>query len=192
MKNKAIIGISAAVLTAGLGFGAAQLANADGSSTPPSATSTPSQSGDGSGQSPWGKGHRGEEWRQDLTALAGKLGVDETKLKDAVEAARKATRPTGDQTKPSDQTQAEREAARTARVAAFAKALASELGIDEAKVTSALQELRTEHQAERAAEDKAVIDQAVTDGKLTQTEADAVQKAVDAGIVRVGHPGRGR
>lgn len=192
MKNKAIIGISAAVLTAGLGIGAAQFASAD-TTTPtptPSVTSSAGQGGDHDSDST-GRGGRSGALDKDSSSLATKLGVDETKLKDAVEAARKATRPADDQTKSSDKTQAEREAARTEREAAFAKALASELGIDESKVTSALQELRTERQAERAADDKAVLDQAVTDGKLTQTEADAVQKAVDAGIVRV-HGGRGR
>ncbi|MGC3955165.1 MAG: hypothetical protein QM804_13125 [Propionicimonas sp.] len=185
MKKKAVAAVSAAVLTAGLGVGVAQLATAaDPTSSP---TSSPSAGpGDQKGR-PGGGLHRGAD--VDVSGLAKKLGVDETKLSEAVSAARKATRPT-EKTKPTEQTQAEREAARAERQAAFAKALASELGIDEAKVTAALNELRTEREAERAAESKAVLDQAVKDGKLTQAEADAVQKAADQGIVRIGKGGR--
>ena len=186
MKKKAVAVLSAAVLTAGLGVGVSQLASAD---TP---SPTPTTSPSGSPQTDHGRkggGHRGGPEKLDLSSLASKLGVDETKLSEAVTAARKATAPT-ERTKPSEQTQAEREAARTARQAAFAKALAGELGIDEAKVTAALDELRAEREAERATQNKAVLDQAVKDGKLTQAEADAVAKAVDQGIVRIG--GRGR
>lgn len=180
MKKKAVIAVSAAVLTAGLGVGASQLASAE---TPtPSPTSTPTAgTDDQTGRKGGGHRHKAEK---DLSGLAEKLGVDEAKLTEAVSAARQATRP-AEKTKPSDQTEAEREASRTERQAAFAKALASELGIDEAEVTAALDELRTEKETERAAQRKAVLDQAVTDGKLTQAEADAVQKAVDQGIVRI-------
>lgn len=172
MKKKAIALVSAAVLTAGLGVGVSQLASAE---TP---TPTPTTSPTGSPQKEHGGkggGHRGGPERLDVSGLASKLGIDETKLSEAIAAARKATAPT-EKTKPSEQTQAEREAARTARQAAFAKALATELGIDEAKVTAALDELRTEREAERTAQNKAVLDQAVTDGKLTQAEADAVRR----------------
>ena len=70
-----------------------------------------------------------------------------------------------------------------ARDAALAKSLAASLGIDEAKVTAALDELRTAAQADRAAALKTRLDQAVTDGKLTQAEADAVTKAVQNGVI---------
>ena len=59
------------------------------------------------------------------------------------------------------------------RDAALAKALADKLGIDEAKVTAALTEIRTARQAERAAALKERLDEAVADGTLTQAEADA-------------------
>jgi DNA-binding transcriptional regulator YdaS (Cro superfamily) len=110
------------------------------------------------------------------SALAAKLGVDETKVSDALKAFRDANKPTtppADGQKPDPAT----------RDAALAKALAESLGIDEAKVTQALEELRTEAQAERAAGLKTRLDQAVTDGKLTQAEADAVTKAVQNGII---------
>lgn len=188
MKKKTVAAVSAAVLTAGLGIGVSQLASAD---TPtPSPTSSPTA---GSGKDTAGRKGGGPHGhaKLDLSGLAGKLGVDEAKLSEAVSAARKATG-SAEKTKPSEQSQADREAARTARQAAFAKALAAELGIDEAKVTAALNELRAERQAEQAGQQKAILDQAVKDGKLTQAEADAVQKAADQGIVRIGKGGRGR
>ncbi len=57
------------------------------------------------------------------------------------------------------------------------------LGIDESKVTAALEELRTEEQSERAAALKTRLDKAVADGTLTQAEADAVTKAVEKGVI---------
>lgn len=169
--KKAAVAISAAVLTAGLGLGAAGLASAETPTpTNPPATSTPSQTATSSPQE--GFGHharraRGALRSEELAALADKLGIDVSKLEDALSAMRQARR-------------AEREAA-------FAKELASELGIDEAKVTAAFEELRAEHREAREAADKAVLDQAVKDGTLTQAEADAVQKAADAGIARIRH-----
>lgn len=50
-------------------------------------------------------------------------------------------------------------------------------------MATALQELRSEGQAQRAAALKTKLDQAVTDGKLTQAEADAVTKAVESGVI---------
>ncbi len=186
MKKRAVAAVSAVVLTAGLGVGATQLAGAATPSPSPTASPTGSPQQDTAGRKP--SGHRGQT-KLDVSGLAGKLGLDETKVSEAVSAARKATEPT-ERTKPSDQTQVEREAARAERRAAFIEALASELGIDEARVTAALEELSAERKAEQAAQSKAVLDQAVKDGKLTQAEADAVQKAADQGIVRIG--GRGR
>jgi hypothetical protein len=72
------------------------------------------------------------------------------------------------------------------REAALAKALASKLGIDETKIKTALQEIRTAHQAERGAALKAKLDAAVQDGTLSRAEADAVQKAVDQGVINFG------
>ena len=65
----------------------------------------------------------------------------------------------------------------TGRVSSLAKSL----GIDEAKVKTALEELRTEAQKNRAAALKPRLDQAVADGTLTQ--ADAVTKAVEQGVI---------
>src|SRR6476661_2009754 len=111
----------------------------------------------------------------DLTALATKLGVDETKLRDALKAVRdelRAARTPG-QAKPDI----------TALQDELATKLAAKLGIDAAKVKTAITDLRSAHEAD---EQKAFDDrlaQAVKDGKLTQAEADAVKKAAKAGVI---------
>ncbi|MFJ8578531.1 hypothetical protein [Micromonospora sp. NPDC093277] len=84
----------------------------------------------------------------------------------------------------------------------FAEELAKELGVPTDKVTAALEKLKEQHkgdrperpankdrqekmkerQADRQAQLKERLDQAVKDGKLTQEQADAVLKAVEAGV----------
>ncbi|KAB1929914.1 hypothetical protein F8271_28170 [Micromonospora sp. ALFpr18c] len=74
----------------------------------------------------------------------------------------------------------------------FAEALAKELGVPTDKVTAALEKVREQHRpADRpqrpSAEDRQAalkqrLDQAVKDGKLTQEQADAITKAVEAGV----------
>ena len=67
--------------------------------------------------------------------------------------------------------------------AALAKSLASSLGVDEAKVTTALTEVQSAEKTERADALKTKLDKAVTDGKLTQAEADGAKKAVESGVI---------
>ncbi|MCO1597133.1 hypothetical protein M8C17_18420 [Micromonospora sp. RHAY321] len=73
----------------------------------------------------------------------------------------------------------------------FAEALAKELGVSTDKVTAALEKVRDQQRADRperpSAEDRQAalkerLDQAVKDGKLTQEQADAITKAVEAGV----------
>lgn len=85
----------------------------------------------------------------------------------------------------------------------FAKALAEELGVDEQKVSDALTKVREQLKpaagmqkdgnkpdaADRKAQLKERLDQAVKDGKLTRAEADAITKAADAGVLMGGGPG---
>ncbi|WP_030488842.1 hypothetical protein [Micromonospora chokoriensis] len=81
----------------------------------------------------------------------------------------------------------------------FAEALAKELGVPTDKVTAALQKVREQHRPtdrphrqfdrsqwpsaeDRQAALKERLNQAVKDGKLTQEQADAITKAVEAGV----------
>ena len=93
----------------------------------------------------------------------------------------------------------DREAARAQRQDELAAALATELGIDKAKVAAALEKVQTAQQdkaeADRTAELKTRLDEAVKAGTLTQEQADAILKAAEAGVFpqggRGGHGGRG-
>jgi hypothetical protein len=81
----------------------------------------------------------------------------------------------------------------------FASSLAKELGVDEAKVTAALEKLRSEKAGDKAGDKapdrgerqdlKTRLDAAVKEGKLTQAEADAVLKAVESGVLWSGGGG---
>ncbi|MFI7574059.1 hypothetical protein [Micromonospora sp. NPDC049497] len=91
----------------------------------------------------------------------------------------------------------DREQRHAERHAAFAEALAKELGVDTDKVTAALEKVREQQRADRperpdAADRKAALaerlDQAVEDGKLTREQADAITAAAEAGVLG-GGPG---
>ena len=203
----AAVGAAAAVI----GLGISQVARADDATTttptPPSTTTSTAPStqgapnkgtpdstapGNGNGRG-WGPGGRhgapggpglGLGRGADLSALANKLGVDETKLKDALKAVREQIRAarTPGQGRPDF----------SALQDEFATKLAAELGIDASKVKTAIADLRAAHEAD---EQKAFDDrlaQAVKDGKLTQAEADAVKKAAKAGIIGMHGGPRGR
>ncbi|MDR6987398.1 DNA-binding MarR family transcriptional regulator [Paenarthrobacter nitroguajacolicus] len=172
------LSVAAGALALGAGLGATSIATA--ASTPsPSATSSADASAPSElGGKPGGHGH-GRDAGRIATELASKLGVDEAKVTEALKAFREANKPT---TPPAEGTEGTRPDP-TAQDAALAKSLAESLGVDEAKVTTALEEIRAEGKAERAAALKTKLDKAVTDGKLTQAEADAVTKAVEAGVI---------
>ncbi|GLI03033.1 hypothetical protein Pa4123_83110 [Phytohabitans aurantiacus] len=102
----------------------------------------------------------------------------------------------------SSTSQTDRKQARADRDAAFAKALAAELGISEDKVAAAVEKVREQQkpqgqpkgapktQADRQAELKSRLDAAVKEGKLTQEQADAILKAYEAGVLG-GFAGKG-
>ncbi|GAA2844865.1 hypothetical protein [Paenarthrobacter ilicis] len=181
-KTKRItLGVAAGALALGAGMGVTSMATA--ATTPsPSATSSADASAapsDAAGK-PGVHGHGpGRDGGKMATELATKLGVDEAKVTDALKAFREANKPT---TPPAEGTEGTKPD-RATQEAALAKSLATALGVDEAKVTTALDEIRAEGQAQRSAALKTRLDKAVTDGKLTQAEADAVTKAVDAGVI---------
>jgi len=182
----AAVGAAAAVI----GLGVTQVARADdASTTTPTPTATSTQGGanqgtPGAAGHGWGPGgrhggmDRGMGAGVDLSALATKLGVDQTKLADALKAVRDELRAShtpgqGNATRPDPATMQDE----------LATKLAGKLGIDAAKVKAAFADLRAAHEA---AEQKAFDDrlaQAVKDGKLTQAEADAVKKAAKAGVI---------
>lgn len=174
-SKKITLGIAAGALALGAGMGVTTMASA--ATTPsPSQSATSSTDGTAPGQGHGRHGFKGDRG-QLASKLATKLGVDESKVTEALKAFREANKPT---TPPAEGTKPDR----TAMEAALAKSLAEKLGIDEAKVTAALQEIRAEEQADRAAALKSRLDAAVAGGKLTQAEADAVTKAVQNGVIR--------
>lgn len=130
-------------------------------------------------------GHKGGRG-VDTAALATALGVDEAKVTAAVTAAREATRP--EAPAAGETRTAPTEAERAARDKAFAAALATELGVDEADVTAALADLREAHQAEHRTVLSTRLDAAVTAGTLTAADKASVLKAFDAGVLK-GGPG---
>lgn len=184
--KKMTLGLSATALALAAGIGVAGMASATTTPTPtPGAGS--SVTADGStGTAPGGGmgkhgGRGGEHGMARASALAEKLGVEEAKVTEALQAFREANKPAtppAEGAKPADAATLD---------AALAKSLAESLGIEESKVAAALEELRSERQAEKAAGLKTRLDQAVTEGKLTQAEADAVTKAVENGVIGGGH-----
>lgn len=131
-----------------------------------------------------GPGGPGGRIGMDTTALAEALGVSEEKVSQALDEIREqlrpdaAARPSGDEraAPPTDEERAEREAA-------FASALAAALDLDETAVSDALDEVRAAHEAERREGLADRLDQAVTDGELTDADRASVLKAYDAGVL---------
>jgi hypothetical protein len=94
---------------------------------------------------------------------------------------------------PSSPKQGDKAAAKAQRQDALAGALATELGIDKAKVAAVLTKVQaaqeTQEKADHTAALKSKLDQAVTDGKLTRDQADAIMKAAEAGVLSGGVDG---
>jgi uncharacterized membrane protein len=181
--TKIALSLGAAAVALGAGLGVAGMAAA---TTTPSPSPTPSSSApgdtfaDGHGMRGGRHGHGGAQLGNRARELAAKLGVDEAKVADALKTFRDANRPSAPPATPPVPGQ---KPDRAAREKALAASLAKSLGLDEAKVTAALEELRTAKHANHAAALKPRLDQAVKDGTLTQTEADAVTKAAEKGVI---------
>lgn len=168
-------GIASAVAGLGLAVGGVAMASADSTAT---ADLTASARPD---LRPAG-GH--------AEVLAEELGLDEEVVEEALQAVHDELRPdapdTSDGTLPEPPTEEER----AEREAAFAAALADELGVSEAKVTAALEALRAA--AEANAEEMRAglrdnlverLDAAVEDGTLTEADRTSVLKAYDAELI---------
>ncbi len=181
--TKIALSLGAAAVALGAGLGVAGMAAA---TTTPSPSPTPSSSApgdtfaDGHGMRGGRHGHGGAQLGNRARELAAKLGVDEAKVADALKTFRGTNRPSAPPATPPVPGQ---KPDRAAREKALAASLAKSLGLDEAKVTAALEELRTAKHANHAAALKPQLDQAVKDGTLTQTEADAVTKAAEKGVI---------
>jgi hypothetical protein len=174
-KRNITLGISAAALALGLGLGVTSMASATTTPTPSTSSSTATDKPDNNGM----RGGHGGDRGQLATDLATKLGVDQAKVTAALKTFRDANKAA---TKPTKVTKPDHAAIDTA----MAKSLATTLGIDEAKVTTALTDIHAAEQATRAAALKTKLDKSVTEGTLTQAEADAVTKAVEKGVIGVG------
>lgn len=150
IKQKTAVAVGAAVIGVGaaLGVGYAFAGSGDQAQSQAGQPADGSAPGGGYGGGPGGRsGFRG--MGNLAPALAEKLGVDESKVSQALQEVMQASRPsTGAQpsqgTRPGGNGQD-----RTDRDAAIAKALAAKLGLDESKVASALAEVRSEQQASR-------------------------------------------
>jgi hypothetical protein len=88
---------------------------------------------------------------------------------------------------------------RADRQATLAEALAKELGLETDKVAAALAKVQGQlddrAKADRLSRLKTQLDQAVTDGKITREQADAILAAAEAGVLPNGRghgPGLGR
>lgn len=177
---------AAALLAAGAVAGGATAAtlsaNAADDSGADASSATAGERGPGGPGGPGGHGRGG--FGLDTAALATALGVSEDELSDAFDAVREATRPDAadrpaegeERTPPTDEERAEREAA-------FVNALAKELGLEESKVSDALETLRAARTAEHRTDLAERLDQAVEDGDLTEADKESVLKAYDAGVL---------
>jgi hypothetical protein len=76
--------------------------------------------------------------------------------------------------------------AQEAQEAALIKVLSEMLGVDEAQVKAALDQIRAAYEAQGPAVLDPYLDQAVQAGILTPEEADAVRQAIEQGWVGVG------
>ncbi len=196
--SAAIAGVAgAAAIAAGVGVG--QAIAADGTSSSSSTSSSSGSSGSSSGPSlpdapedhpaNGGFGGRGHHGMGDgrmgfgrgagLATLATKLGVTQEKLQAAMAKVHDALDASEGQDRGTPPTDAER----AAREAAFAKALAKELGIAESKVTDALAAIEAERRAAGTAALTSRLDQAVTDGKITAADKASILKAYAAGVL---------
>lgn len=165
-------GVAGAVAAAGLAVGGVAMATTDDSK---GATGTYGPRGEGGGPGgPGGHGPGGFGFGPDKAAFAKALGVSEEKLTTALETIREdAKGQRGEGERPG----------RDAIKGELVSALAKELGISEEKVQSAVDDLQADAKADRRAKLEERLDEAVTDGDLTDADKASVLKAYDAGVL---------
>ncbi len=179
-------GVATGIAGAGLALGGFGIASAaeDGVESDSSSPAAGSAAGTGSaersdrGHGP-GRGHG-----QSGPELAEALGVSETELQAALESVREQLEPSraDRSTRPAD---GEREERRGQMI----DALADELGLSAAEVTSAFEELQQGLADERRTELGDRLDEAVSEGDLTAADRTSVLKAFDAGVLGGGPRG---
>lgn len=190
MQKNTIIRTSIATGVAGLGLslGGIALATAEDGTTASTTTAvatTDTQLPPGPGGP--GPGGHGDQLAADL---ADALGVSESEVTDALEAVHDELAPDApDVPAAGEQPTPPTDAEIAARQEAFAKALADELDLSVDKVTTALDKLHAEHEADARSALADRLDDAVAAGDLTQADKASVLKAFDAGVL--GGPGFG-
>ncbi len=151
IKQKTGLAVGAAVIGVGAALGVGYAVAGTGERAQPQA----GQPADGTvpgGENGGGPG--GRNGPGGMGNLAEKLGLDQSAVAEALQEAARANRPDGDGqgrgTPPSAGAQPGGSGQdRSGRDATLAKALAEKLGVDEAKVTAALTEIRSEQRANR-------------------------------------------
>jgi hypothetical protein len=184
-RKLVVASAAAGALALGVGLGIAGYAAADPTSSPTPSPSSSSTADPGQRSGPAGHGGRFGRGTADADLaqlLAEKLGVTQAEVTEALKAIHEENKPSADPTaKPSPEAPARPDPSQ--REAELAQQLAEKLGVDEAKVTKAFEEIRAARQADRAEALQSRLDAAVKAGTLTQGEADAVTKAVEKGVI---------
>jgi len=132
--------------------------------------------------------------------LAEALGLEQADVEDALADLRDELKPERPDWEPGERPEPPTQEEREAWQAEFAKSLAEALGVEQAEVQAALEDIRAELEAE--AEERfgelreefradlvERLDEAVTDGTLTEADKESVLKAYDAGILGGAGPG---
>jgi len=145
MKQKTGLAIGAGVIGIGAALGVAWAVTGNNSAAQAQGTTQAQAPGEGRGPGGGGMGMQNM-----AKLLAAKLGVDESEVSAAIQSAMQADRPEGAPSagaQPSQGARPSQGSGGGSMDATLAKAIATKLGIDEAKVTAALEEVRSEQQA---------------------------------------------
>lgn len=209
-KSTAIrTGIAASVAGAGLAVAGISLASAADESASPDSGATSSESTERTPRGDHGRfGGPGRPRGGAMgpmggsTELAEALGVSEEELREALESIREELAPAGPDagTEPEagekpgsgdERPSPPSEADRAERQGRLVTALAEALDLSEDDVTAALEQVRSDQTAQQRESLAERLDQAVTDGDLTEADKASVLKAYDAGVLGGGPAGPG-